>query len=55
MIQDNVKMDRDSVSLLVDVIRGVEVPQYIPIDGYSIDARNVDEHISFLNPHPVSG
>lgn len=43
--QDNVKMGRDSVSLLVDIINGKEVPKYIPIDGFIIDQSNVDEFL----------
>ena len=43
--QDNVKMGQDSVSLLVDIINGKEVPKYIPIDGFIIDKSNVDEFL----------
>ncbi|HQK82798.1 MAG TPA: sugar ABC transporter substrate-binding protein [Atribacter sp.] len=43
--QDNVKMGQDSVSLLVDIINGKEVPKYIPIDGFIIDQSNVDEFL----------
>jgi len=43
--QDNVKMGRDGVQLLVDVIQGKEVPKYIPIMGILIDANNVDEFL----------
>lgn len=43
--QDNVKMGQDSITLLVDVIQGKEVPQYIPIDGYIIDIENVEEFL----------
>ena len=43
--QDNVKMGRDSISLLVDIINGKEVPKYIPIDGFIIDQSNVDEFL----------
>ena len=43
--QDNVKMGQDSVSLLVDIINGKEVPKCIPIDGFIIDQSNVDEFL----------
>ncbi|MCD6156711.1 MAG: sugar ABC transporter substrate-binding protein [Candidatus Atribacteria bacterium] len=43
--QDNVKMGRDGVQLLVDVINGKEVPKYIPIMGILIDASNVDQFL----------
>lgn len=43
--QDNVKMGRDGVQLLVDIINGKEVPKYIPIMGILIDASNVDQFL----------
>jgi ribose transport system substrate-binding protein len=43
--QDNVKMGKDSIQLLVDVIQGKEVPKYIPIMGFIIDKNNVDQFL----------
>lgn len=43
--QDNVKMGRDGVQLLVDIINGKEVPKYIPIMGILIDVSNVDQFL----------
>jgi len=43
--QDNVLMGRKSVEILVDIINGKPVEEFYPINGFVIDASNVDEYL----------
>jgi len=43
--QDNVLMGRKSVEILVDIINGKAVEEFYPINGFIIDASNVDEYL----------
>jgi ABC-type sugar transport system substrate-binding protein len=43
--QDNDKMGYDSVQVLLDIINGKSVDSFYPIDGFIIDASNVDDYL----------
>lgn len=42
--QDPVRMGREGIDLMLQVINGEDVPEYTPIDGVIIDESNVSEY-----------
>jgi ribose transport system substrate-binding protein len=46
MAQDPARMGAEGVELAVKVVQGLEVPEFIPIDGVLITAENVDEFLT---------
>jgi ribose transport system substrate-binding protein len=46
MAQNPARMGAEGVELAVRVVQGLEVPEFIPIDGVLITAENVDEFLT---------
>lgn len=43
--QDNDKMGKDAVDLIIKISKGEKVNKYYPIDGFVIDKANVDKYL----------
>ena len=43
--QDNDKMGKDAVDLIIKINKGEKVEKFYPIDGFIIDASNVDKYL----------
>jgi ribose transport system substrate-binding protein len=46
MAQNPARMGAEGLELAVKVVQGIEVPEFIPIDGVLITADNVDEFLT---------
>jgi ribose transport system substrate-binding protein len=46
MAQNPARMGAEGLELAVQVVQGLEVPEFIPIDGVLITAENVDEFLT---------
>jgi len=44
--QDNDKMGKDAIDITLKIIKGQKVEKFYPIDGFIIDASNVDQYLN---------